>query len=423
MLHTERLEKIKLMDSINKLEQKIESIEKAQTTFSQAVSTNNATEYETDEEDLNKEFDWIVNKKKKQNKKRKMSRSPEVSPEQKQKQALKQTTTIPTATSTREKQEIKIPTPPPVIITNVQNYHDIMEIMRVNEIQYRTSKLNSGDIKVNVPDGDNYRKLTKLLNEKNTTWYSYEDKQVRPTKVIVKKLHQSCQPEAIKEDLLDKEYKITEVNQILKKGSRAPLPIYMLTFDRTEDIKKIYAIEEILHMKVQIEAVKKSKLIPQCKKCQAYGHTQNYCNKSPRCVKCIGKHETSECSKPKTLAAQCVNCGEAHPANYRGCTVATELQNIRNKTNQNKRMHPANEAVTQRAIYNTSYVNPNVTFAEKVSNSTSDNISVDQTKILQVILNRLDAQEEKQEKTLTSILQRLTQLEKRRQTSELALSY
>jgi hypothetical protein len=77
--------------------------------------------------------------------------------------------------------------------------------------------------------------------------------------------------------------------------------------------------------------MKGSKLIAQCKKCQAFGHTQKFCSKEQRCVKCAGRHVTSDCQKSKTQLPKCVNCGEGHPANYRGCVVAKELQKIRNK--------------------------------------------------------------------------------------------
>jgi hypothetical protein len=96
----------------------------------------------------------------------------------------------------------------------------------------------------------------------------------------------------------------------------------MLTFEKKEDIKRIFEIKEILSMKVTIEALRRSKLIPQCKNCQAYGHTQKYCRKEATCVKCVGKHHMKECKKPEQSHPKCVNCGEVHPANYRGCVVA-----------------------------------------------------------------------------------------------------
>jgi hypothetical protein len=40
-----------------------------------------------------------------------------------------------------------------------------------------------------------------------------------------------------------------------------------------------------------------------------------------------------KCQKPEQNYPKCVNCGEAHPPNFRGCVVAKELQKNQNSTN------------------------------------------------------------------------------------------
>ena len=46
-----------------------------------------------------------------------------------------------------------------------------------------------------------------------------------------------------------------------------------------------------------------------------------------RCVKCGNNHIHTSCTKTKTEPPKCANCGEDHPANYRGCKIHTDLQN------------------------------------------------------------------------------------------------
>ena len=107
--------------------------------------------------------------------------------------------------------------------------------------------------------------------------------------------------------------------------------MFLVSFDATENLKKMYEIKTILNTVVKIEPPKHSKWIPQCKTCQGFNHTINYCARPPRCVKCAGKHKKEECSKTQSEKPKCVNCGDDHPANYRGCLVAKELQKLRNK--------------------------------------------------------------------------------------------
>lgn len=98
-----------------------------------------------------------------------------------------------------------------------------------------------------------------------------------------------------------------------------------------------YNIKTVMSSRVQTEPLR-SKIIPQCKRCQEYGHTHNFCDKTPRCVKC-GKHFTRDCTKPTHEEPKCAHCGKNHPANYRGCEVYKDLRKFRNNS-ANSQAHP-----------------------------------------------------------------------------------
>lgn len=230
--------------------------------------------------------------------------------------------------------------PPPVILSNVTNYSVINKSLQDNSINFQAKLMNNQQLKINVVTETDYRNLTEYLNGSQQQWHSYENKHTRPIRVMVRNLHQSCNPEDIKRELSESGFKIIDVVNKIKKSkkgdeeTRIPLPLFMLTFDNKEDIRKIYEIKHLCHMGVKIEAVRSNRIIPQCKRCQRYGHTQKFCQHEPRCVKCAEKHLTIACEKPRSTAAKCSNCAQAHPASYRGCLVAKELQKRRN--NQNK---------------------------------------------------------------------------------------
>lgn len=63
--------------------------------------------------------------------------------------------------------------------------------------------------------------------------------------------------------------------------------------------------------------------MPQCKKCQQFGHTKAFCAHTPKCIKCGNKHETIQCRK--TVNDKCANCQGEHTANYwKGCPIYKE---------------------------------------------------------------------------------------------------
>lgn len=290
-------------------------------------------EYETDEEDLARETEWV---RQKSRKKRKLNTT--LSPQQ------GSGSDQPPKGKTNVK---KIPLPPPIVIENILEYQKLYDLLSSNVAKdsFVIKMLNAESVKVNANNDEAYRAITKLLSKENHLWHSYENKQDRPIRVMAKNLHLSCQPVRIIEDLILQGYKIHDAVNKLSWRSKTPLNMFMLSFHKEEDINKIYGIKSILGCKVDIQPIKSSKLIPQCKKCQAYGHTQKYCSKEPRCVKCTGKHLTIDCKKPAEAKPKCVHCGEAHPANYRGCIVAKELQTIRNKLSKKTNSAPATTAV------------------------------------------------------------------------------
>uniref|UniRef100_A0A1B0GQD5 Uncharacterized protein n=1 Tax=Phlebotomus papatasi TaxID=29031 RepID=A0A1B0GQD5_PHLPP len=69
------------------------------------------------------------------------------------------------------------------------------------------------------------------------------------------------------------------------------------------------------------------KSIKELMKTMSFLHTKAFCRKTPRCVKCLASHLTKDCSRTdRNDAVRCTNCGQNHPANYRGCQVYKELQ-------------------------------------------------------------------------------------------------
>lgn len=166
-------------------------------------------------------------------------------------------------------------------------------------------------------------------------------------------MHETTDIEEIIEDLRSKNFKIIKVVNLLgkpdEKKKRKKLPLHQLSFEHSEDNKRIFDIKFIAHQKVEIKNIKINPLrVPQCFRCQGWMHTQAYCNKPPKCVKCSGEHLTNLCTQGKYLeTVRCINCGGEHTANYSGCEVAKyyrekRANEINNKTQKNSQPSAGN---------------------------------------------------------------------------------
>ena len=325
------------------------------------TGTKTPVSYHTDEEELERETDWLV----KQTKKRRRKRKAESSPEAEAGNFLNLSREGTAANKGNpNKDEVtqgrlgldkcgkgkKTTPPPPIHVVGITKYADIKSLMAsVADKEYKIVAMNNNIWKILTLNSDAYRALAKKLSDENKQWYTYEDKSRRPTKVMARGLHPTCENQEIKVDLQQRGFKIIDAVNIIKKErkkdeqgkeeiSRVRLPLFMLTFDHEENVDNIYNIRSILNMRVKIEPLRKnSGLIPQCKKCQGFNHTQKFCHREPRCVKCLGKHYTSDCTINHNTPPTCVNCREQHPASYRGCEVAKQLQQMKNQRRQNNK--------------------------------------------------------------------------------------
>jgi hypothetical protein len=174
-------------------------------------------EYHTDEEELAKETEWILQRKGNV-KKRKMDTSSTSSTQPTQDQPKKQ----PTG------ETAKPIIPPPIIIYQVRDYETIYSYLNTKlDHNYKITLLNNGDLKLNVDTADLYRTASNMLTEAQFKWSTYENKQTRPIRVVVKRLHSSCKPEQIVQKLRKEGYHIPDAVNILKWKTKEPIPIFV----------------------------------------------------------------------------------------------------------------------------------------------------------------------------------------------------
>ena len=80
--------------------------------------------------------------------------------------------------------------------------------------------------------------------------------------------------------------------------SKKSLDMFLVSFEACEEIKKVHEMQSL-------------------SKFWAHPELLRYY------VKCAGKHKTIDCLNTETEQPKCVNCGEAHPANYDSQTWKT----------------------------------------------------------------------------------------------------
>ena len=225
--------------------------------------------------------------------------------------------------------------PRPIFLAPPDNIETLKSWLLANGAKPSFSlKLEKDSMKLQLETTAEFRVIQRALKAENKIFYYFQLPQEKPFKVVIKGIHTSYSENDVKEALGELGYTVLRVHRGMKTirtpiegnpsasiKSLEPIPIVFVDLPKGEASKKIHSLDRLLHQVVKVEPPKSSKWLPQCKRCMLYGHTRNFCNMPPRCVKCLGSHGTSDCDKTEE-GARCVLCEGAHPANYKGCTEA-----------------------------------------------------------------------------------------------------
>jgi hypothetical protein len=241
-----------------------------------------------------------------------------------------------------------IPKPPPIFICGVLNYKKMIDnpFHTTEEETYQCKILRNDTVKIKTPNPDTYRKLIHHLNSNIIIHHTYQMKQDRAYRVVIRNLHYSMSIDEIKEELKKKGHTVRSILNIRHRVNKYPLFMFYVDVEPKE--KKQRNLQSAIpkqHENKCRTTLQKNTII-QCKRCQLYGHSKTYCKRTYKCVKCGGNHMTTECQKSKETRAKCALCSCKHTANYctglyspQGCTVYRDLQNARSKlTNKNQQI-------------------------------------------------------------------------------------
>jgi hypothetical protein len=197
-------------------------------------------------------------------------------------------------------------------------------INSMNEVaeveQFRTKSMTNNVIKLMCITLDTYRSLIKHFKDKDIYFHTYQLKEERAYRVILKYLHHTTNVEDIRHELFALGHVARNIINVRHRITKESLNLFFVDLEPAKNHKDIYNLTAIQNKIIHIEPPRMNKIhIPQCTRCQHYGHTRSYCNKPYACVKCGGPHNSTDCMKRRDTPAKCALCGGNHPANYKGC--------------------------------------------------------------------------------------------------------
>lgn len=199
---------------------------------------------------------------------------------------LNRYTPLQTSSDNMETEQINEPTPhkpPPIFIKSDINYVNFCEaIKKIIDIDDFTCKSNTSGLKLQIKTPDSYRKIVRVLLQKNVDFHTYQIKQDKPFRVVLKNLHHSTDPNIIKKELTELGFNVKQVVNTLQRYTKKPLPMFFVDLEPDTNNNEIFKVDTIYHSKIKFEELILNNNPIQCLRCQNFGHTKRYCNHEPR---------------------------------------------------------------------------------------------------------------------------------------------
>lgn len=229
-------------------------------------------------------------------------------------------------------------TVPPIFVPNVNNVPAMIKFLKeaLKTEDFEIKSLANDKIKITPKTPNTYREIIKHLSANSHVYYTYQLKQERAYRVVLRHIHHTVDVKDIKAALLEKDHKVRNIINVRHRLTKSPLPLFFVDLEPKPNNKEVFKINRLLNCVVAFEPPRLKREIVQCKNCQRYEHTRSYCAYPYRCVKCGKEHDPDKCLKEKQSQPTCALCEGNHPANYKGCKVYQEILKRKGYNNSSK---------------------------------------------------------------------------------------
>jgi hypothetical protein len=142
--------------------------------------------------------------------------------------------------------------------------------------------------------------MVREFQQQNIYHHTYQLKEERAYRIVIRYLHHSTKTEDIKQELAELRHRTRNIINVHHKATKEPLNLFFVDLEPAHNNKKVYETTGLQNRIVKIEPPHSNKTnIIQCTRCQQHGHTKSHCNMPYVCVKCGGPHNTTDCRKTR----------------------------------------------------------------------------------------------------------------------------
>lgn len=268
--------------------------------------------------------------------------------------------------------------PPPIHVYTI-NMKALIKIItdgKIPEGEFWVRHTDKDYITVNTLKSEIHKKIKEILQNNSAQFYSYTLKEDKKISLVLKGIKPEYDEVDVTNSINNKNLPNVKIERVTKLQYDSKVKekfFFIVQLTNGSKPAELTKIKYLLHQNIRWERLKK-KTVFQCRRCQRVGHSSINCNLEYRCVKCGQNHgpikEGGVCTVTATTdksLLKCINCGEnGHTASYKGCPYLSMAQDVKKQT-----LDLRKSIKTNKINKITRTVNPNLTFANIMSNNSS----------------------------------------------------
>lgn len=238
---------------------------------------------------------------------------------------------------------------PPIVVTSVSDLASFRTQLKnckeTCNLKVSFQLGRRGECRLLTESLQDHQTFVGYLKNHKHNFYTYETKNARPFKAVLKGLSNDLSVDEIKNELkVLLGFAPSQVIPMKKKSngniSRFGLTsqFYLIHFNRNEinNLKLLDKVQFLFHVRVKWEHFKKhggnGQNLTQCRRCQAFGHGTDHCAMVPKCMVCgDSSHDKDNCPVKEVTQFKCANCGGNHKSNFWDCPIRKKVLDSRAK--------------------------------------------------------------------------------------------
>jgi hypothetical protein len=157
-------------------------------------------------------------------------------------------------TSPSQQKQTKLLLHPPIFIDDVTDIQTMIKSIEkdINKEDYQL-KIKNNQVKILPTNPDSYRKLIKLLKTLNAKFLTYQLKQERSFRVVLRNIHHSANLDELKYELQHLGHEVTKISNIRHRITKNPLSLFFVVLKQKPNNKEIYNINRLMNSIIKLE--------------------------------------------------------------------------------------------------------------------------------------------------------------------------